>query len=73
MRNVLVTLIGESEQSVMENFSTYRKTTIRDHGPNMLIKLLLFLLMGCEKSHGRCQYACCSLVTSIIVQWRYVK
>ena len=34
--------------------STYRKTSIRDHRSNVLIKLFLFLLMGCQKSYGKC-------------------
>jgi hypothetical protein len=37
----------------METALTHRKTTIRDHSPNMFIKLLLLPLMGCKKSYGK--------------------
>ena len=58
------------EQKGMGVALTYRKTSVRDHRPNMVIELLLLLLMGCEKSHSRCQYARGSLVALIVVQWK---
>ena len=69
----MIVLIVEGEQKAIGVASTYRKTTIRHHRPNMVIELLLLLLMGCEKSHSRGQYARCSLMTFTIVQWNYVE
>ena len=66
--NILVVLIREGEQKVMGVVSTYGKASIGDHRPNMVIELLLLLLVGCEKSDSRCQYARCSLMALTIVQ-----